>query len=187
MQKLKTAYFIIALILFITFGFLAVIPQVIPSWETTQKILVETIYIFNLVLAYIIIKRFQKNFFSHFSKKKEMILTIATTLFFAISLTFMFVATSLGFGQGFMGATLEKEYNYPKYKTTIYVYDAGFLDPATAFKIRRKFLPLMKDVKFIGNWLPNKVKEFREGDYVKFSFQKDTIKISLKTGKLITK
>lgn len=86
-----------------------------------------------------------------------------------------------------MGHTLEKEFNYSDYKATIYIYDAGFLDPATAIKIKKGRLPLMKDIKFLGNWIPYKITESHKGDIVQLSFHKDTVEINLKTGELITK
>lgn len=184
--RIKTFYFILALILLIIFGFLAVIPQVIPSWEIVQEILVGVIYVLNIVLVYIIIKRSQKFFSPTVSKKQIVFITTIISFVLVIGVIYMFIFTSFGFGQGFMGSKLEKEFNYPDYKATIYIYDAGFLDPATAIKIKKGRLPLMKDVKFLAHWLPYKITESHKGDIVQLSFNKDTVKISLKTGKLIS-
>ena len=186
MQKIKTIYFIFALITFIIFGFSLLIPQIIPSWEIVQKIIIEIIYVFNLALVYIIIRRTQKFSFTRFSKKIAITLTSFTTLFLAFSILFLFAVTSLGFGQGFMGATLEKEYNFPEYNTTIYIYNAGFLDPATAIKLRKGWLPIMKDIKFIGGYAASETKVLLKENIIQLSFQDTTFNISLKTSNLIT-
>ncbi len=86
-----------------------------------------------------------------------------------------------------MGSNLEREIKYPNHNTNIYIYNASFLDPATSVKIKKGYSPLMKDIKFLANWIPYKVKESHNDKTAILSFGSDTIKISLETGKLISK
>ncbi len=86
-----------------------------------------------------------------------------------------------------MGSTLKKEYNYPKHNTTIYLYDTGSVKPSTYIKIRKSFLPLMNNVKLLENCLVYEINELQKNDIVQLSTHKDTIEISLKTGKLLIK
>jgi len=177
LRKINTLYFILALIVLIILGFLSVIPQVIPSWEIVQEILVGILYILNLILVYFIIRRFQKKIVPYVSKKAGILITSSISFVVVGGVIIMFFFTSLGFGQGFMGATLEKELNYPDYKTTIYIYDAGFLDPATAIKIKKGWLPIMKDVKFLGNWIPYRIKARQTSEIVQIFSQKIQLKL----------
>jgi len=183
--NIKTVYFFFALITLSLLGFLVVIPQFIPSWEIVPKVLVGLIYISNIVLLYLIIKRSQKYFFSRFAKKQAILLSITISVLSVLTILLLFIGTSLGFGQGFMGASYVKEFNYPKYHTSIYIYDAGFLAPTTAIKVRKGFFPFMKDLKAVDGWIPYGIKVSHNKDAAQLVFQTDTLKISLETGELI--
>jgi hypothetical protein len=184
--NIKTVYLIFTLITLSLFGFLVVSPQFIPSWEIVPKVIVGLIYISNIILLYIIIKRSQKYFFKHFAKKLALRLTILISILSVFTILFLFIGTSLGFGQGFLGASYVKEFNYPKRHTSIYIYDAGFLDPVTSIKVRRGFFPFMKDLKTMNGWIPYGIKVSHNKDAAQLVFQTDTLKISLETGKLIS-
>ena len=183
--NIKTVYFIFALITLSLLGFLVVIPQFIPSWEIIPKVLVGLIYVSNIVLLYLIIKRSQKYFFSRFAKKPALISTTLISIFSVFTILILFIGTSLGLGQGFMGARYEKEFNYPKRHTSIYIYDASLLAPATTIKVRKGFFPLMKDLKTMNGWIPYGIKVTHTKDVAQLVFQTDTLKISLETGELI--
>jgi len=183
--NIKTVYFIFALITLSLLGFLVVIPQFIPSWEIVPKVIVGLIYISNIILLYIIIKRSQKYFFKHFAKKQALISTILISILSIFTVLLLFIGTSLDFGQGFMGATYVKEFNYPKRHTSIYIYDASLLDPTTVIKVREGFFPFMKDLKTMNRWIPYGIKVSHNKDAVQMVFQTDTLKISLETGELI--
>lgn len=185
--NIKTIYFVFALIALSVLGYFSVIPQYIPSWEILPEIFVAIVYVLNLVLLYFIIRRSQKYFFSRFTKTQGILLTISTSSFLVFAIISFFIVTSLNFGQGFMGATYLKEFNYPKQHTTVYLYDAGFLDPATAIKIRSGFLPLMKDIKLIPGWIPYGVKVSQSDEIVQIVYLSDTLRVDLKTAELIGK
>ncbi|OQX98752.1 MAG: hypothetical protein B6I20_10675 [Bacteroidetes bacterium 4572_117] len=186
MLKIKFIYYIIFLISSIILGFVIIIPDIIPSWEIVQQAIFGLLYTINIVLAYIIIRLSPTIFNNNLSKKHSYILKSATTVFLSLILLFSFVATSFGLGQGFMGPKLEKEIKYPDYKATVYIFDAGFIDPATSVKIKKGRLPFMKELVFLGNWIPYQVEETLNDSIVQFSYENDTIGIDLKTGKLIT-
>ena len=113
-------------------------------------------------------------------------LSFSTNALFVFTVLFLFVVTTLKLGQGFMGATFQKEFNYPKRQLSVYIYDAGFLGPASSIKVRKGFFPFMKNLKTMDGWIPYGIKAALTNDRVQLVFQSDTLRISLETGELIS-
>jgi len=183
MNKIKTRYFLLALVISVFLGILVTIPQVIPSWVFVQQVIIVILYLLNIVLAYMIIVRF-KNFIR--SKQKGQNAVIFTGIIAVLiigGLFISFIITSLGIGQGFMGGSMAKELDYPSYKVKIYLYDDSFLDPLTSIKIKKKFWPVMENLEFIEHCQPEEVKIWRHSDTVEIVHGHIAIKINLLTRK----
>ena len=169
LDKIKTIYIILSLIVFIALGVLVTFPEVIPSWVAVQQIVVLVLYVFNIVFAYVIIVRLWYYLKNSYSRKTSQVATILMATFITGCLFFTFIFTSLEIGQGFMGGTLAKKLDYPEHKVKLYLYDEGFLDVRTTVKIKHKFWPIMEDLAFIDDCSPYELNIYKSGDTVKFS------------------
>ncbi len=181
MKNLKTIYFVLLLFIFLILGIIIVLPELIPSLEMVQVIVLGIIYLINIVLVYILMIRLWNYLQNVFDKTRTIILTAVVASIVAIGLLICFIITSLGVGQGFMGGTLYKEINFPEHNVTLFLYDDGFLDPLTTFKIRNKTFPTMKTFFYIENCQPIDLKMWRHKDILEFSSTDIVVKIDLKT------
>jgi hypothetical protein len=181
MKRIKTIYFVVTIIFFILLGIFIVIPEVVPSFESVQGIILSVIYLINIVLAYIVIVRLRNYLQNVFDKTRTFILTAVVGAIVIFGLLFSFLFTSLGIGQGFMGGNFYKELNYPEYDISLYIYDDGFLDPLTTIKIKNKTLPIMNDLFFIENCQPAELNTSKHSDTLELSGQNIIVKVNLRT------
>jgi len=184
MNKLKTSYIIFLLILFITLGIIIVLPEVIPSFEWLQAIIIGSIYLIIMLLVYILLIRLWAYLQNVFDKTRAIILTLISATVATLGLLFSFIFTSLGVGQGYMGGTFYKELYFPQDKVTLYLYDDSFLEPLTTVKIKNKKWPFMKDIFFIENCYPSEIVSFRHNDSLEMSGKDIVVKMNLKTKKV---
>lgn len=181
MSKIKTFYFVIALIVSVLLGILVAIPELIPSFEIIQVIVILILYVANILFVYIIVIRFRNFTRTKQHKENTALLTGLVSIVGVGFLFFAFIITSLGIGQGFMGGKFEKELNYPGYHVKIYLYDDSFLDPLTTIKIKHKFWPVMQDLAFLENCKPSYLTISRQDDFVEFSCGLKVVRLNLKT------
>ena len=156
-------------------------PEVIPSLEFVQQIIILVLYLANIVFAYVIVLRFKNYLQKNLSLAKTAILTSITGIIITLSLAILFIFTSLGIGQGFLGGSVAKELNYPNHKVTLYLYDNSFMEQITTIKMKHKTWPIMEDVSFIEHCHPSQLKIWRHDDIVEFSYLDIYVRINLIT------
>jgi hypothetical protein len=134
---LLIAAFILAIIL----AFLAAVLPWIPEWSTFQTVAA----ILGIVCAAAATVFLLRTIFLRTKDRLQggmhVVLTVITGivmgfLLFAASFILVFFLTG-----NIFAPTYKQKFAFPEYSTTIYVYDASFLDPEAQFRIRRGFWP----------------------------------------------
>jgi hypothetical protein len=74
-----------------------------------------------------------------------------------------------------------RQFDFPAYQTTIYVYDSSFLDPEVSITVRRGKLPLMDDVGTFGNYEASGVELSQAGEWAVC----ELFKMHLPTGEVV--
>lgn len=180
MKKIRTIYFAIILVVCIALGIIVVIPEIIPSLEFVEQIIILILYLINIVCVYVLIVRL-KAFLSTKMQKGGMIALTSLAIFsISIVLFFSFIITSFSIGQGFLGGSLNKELKYPKHNVTIYFYDDGFLDPLTTIKIDHKIWPIMEDLSYFENRYSSEIDVVNLGNKVKLTSDNIVVEVDLK-------
>lgn len=179
MEKIKSIYVILGLIVFTAMGTLAIIPELIPSWVWVQQIVILLLYLLNIVFVYVIITRLWNYLKTSYSRKTSLLATSIVTFIVISGLLVAFVVTTLGIGQGFMGGSLAKELKYPEHKIKLFLYDESFLDARTTLKVKHKFWPTMKDLAFIENCHPKELDIIKYGDTLKIVAHNTILKVNL--------
>lgn len=186
MQKIKTIYFYLFILLLQAIAFLIVVAQVIPSWKIVGGAIVCLLYSIALLFDGLILNRA----WWYLIKKQTKTTSIALTSLLGLIITGWLFCTFMIFMLVFEGGPfpgkLEREINYPKYGKTVYIYNSSFLDPETTIKMREGWLPIMKDKKHLNGWESSRIEIEQKDNIVelKNEWTKAIVRINLETGKV---
>jgi len=178
MNKIRTIYFVLAIIFTSILAILIVLPEVIPSFEKAQVISLGVVYMINIALAYMIIVRLRQYLQNMFDKTRTSVLSTIVMVIFALVLTATFIINSFGIGQGYGKYYKDLKFHQPR--VTIYLYDDSSVNPLTTIKIKDETWPVMENLAFIENCNPSNLVISQKSDTLILSSQDIILKINLK-------